>query len=111
MKAINVRFAERFGLANFVGQTSGTLAKLSAMQRIYDAVRFNESEMAQVKVTDLGNGLSNVAPPSDSFGEKTIELEDGDAQMLLQEIEGYQRFTMSDMKWVNSVKDQLILRK
>jgi hypothetical protein len=107
MKGLTLEFAERIGLAAFLGQSSGPLGKMTALQRVYDAVRLTDSEMQQVKRTDLGGGMVNVQAPSPEFGRVTAQVEDADAEVLRLEIDSCQGFRISDLKWVRRAKDQL----
>lgn len=107
MKNLNLPFAQRLGLTNFLASVTGPLGKINAMGRIYDVVRFTESEMSKVKITDLGNGTSSFVPPSLSFGALDAQIEDADAQLLLQEIDAHQGWRVSDKEWVNDLKGQL----
>ena len=107
MKNLTVTFPERVGVTNFIAAATGPLGKLVALQKIYEAVRFTEPEMAEIKVKDLGNGMSSFEPPSADFGTVTVKIEDSDAAILLQDIEAHQNYHLSDLNWVNSVKSQL----
>jgi len=95
------------GLTNFLAQATGPLGKMIALQRIYEAVRFSDAEMGQIKVTPMGGGLTNFEPPSLGFGHVQAAVEDGDAMVLQQEIEGCQQFRLTDLGWVNHIKAEL----
>jgi len=107
MKNLTLNFWQRVGLMNVLGTATGPLAKITALARVYDAVRFTDAEMQQVQIQDLGNGRSALKPPTPDYGTKTIEIEDADAKAVLAEIEAYPAFQISDMTWVNEVKAAL----
>jgi len=104
MKNITLNFWQRVGLMNVLGAATGPLAKITALTRVYEAVRLTDEEMQQVQIQDLGNGRSALMPPSPEWGTKTIEIEDADAKAVLAEIEAYSAFQISDMAWVNPIK-------
>jgi hypothetical protein len=104
MKNLELTFAQRIGLTNFLAEATGPLGKMVAMQRIYESVRFSEDEMKQIKTKDLGNGLTGFEQPSPTFGQIKTQIEDGDAAVLRQEIDAHQRFRLADLGWVNHVK-------
>ncbi len=107
MKNLNVNFAQRLSLGNFLALATGPLGKMASLQRVYEAVRFSDADMRQIKVTDLGNGMSTFQPPSPEFGTLEVQVEDADATILHQEIDSCQQFRIADLGWVNSIKEQL----
>jgi hypothetical protein len=107
MKNLSLDFPQRLRLGNFLAQTSGALGKIAALGRIYEAVRFSDEEWRQIRVQDLGNGTSNVEPPSPEFGRLETQLEDSDCPVLLQDLDSHQGFHLTDVAWVNAVKAQL----
>ena len=109
MKSLNLKWTDRLGLVNFISISSvGNIGKLTSLQRVLIAVRFTPDEAAQIKEVDLGNGTSRFeTPDTPDFGALETDIEEGDAHILLTELEGYQNFKMFDLAWVTSVKDQL----
>lgn len=107
MKNLKLDFGARLGLSGVLALTSGLLGKMTVLQRIYEVVRFTEGELSQVKVTDLGNGASKFEPPSPSFGRIEIQVEEGDCQVLRQEIETSPHIRLSDVPWATDLKAQL----
>jgi hypothetical protein len=107
MKNLNLNFGQRLGLAGFLALATGPLGKMAALQRIHEAVRFTDGEMRQVKVTELGNGISGFEPPTPDFGHLEVQIEDADVAVLQQEIDSHQQFHIVDMAWVAETKRQL----
>ena len=107
MKNLELTFAARLGISNFLGQATGPLGKISSLQRINEKVRFSDEESGQIKVEQLGNGLSSYFAPSPEFGRKTVQVEDADAAVLTAEIEACQQFRISDLAWLEPLKAQL----
>jgi hypothetical protein len=108
MKNLNLNFAQRLNVTNFLASVTGPLGKMSALQHVYEAVRFTDEEMRQVKMTDLGNGMSSFEPPSiPDFGHLEVQIEDADASVLQQQFDSHQQFRIADMVWVGEIKKQL----
>jgi hypothetical protein len=110
MKTLTLDFAQRIGLMTFLGVQEGSLAKLNALGRVYDLVRLSDAEMRQVKVTDLGNGTSTLAPPSPDFGRIEAHIEDADAAIVVSALDAAHGLRMADRAWANAVKQQLTKR-
>lgn len=107
MKNLDLTFESRLKITALLGAVTGPLAKIATLQGVWNQSRFDEAETAQIKLVEAGPGLTNYLPPSPDFGAKTIELEDSYAAALLQEIEACQTFRVSDLQWVQAVKQQL----
>jgi hypothetical protein len=105
VKIFNVNFFVRLKLTNIIGSAIGPLGKLSDLQVVFNLVRCSENELNQVKTTDLGNGMTSYQPPNNNFGMKTIELEDNIWKTLISEIEDWKQFNISDLEWVNNLKE------
>ena len=107
MKNLKLTFAHRLGLTNFLASAKGPLATMSALQRIYDAVRLTDDEHRQIKFSDNGDGTSAVGAPPPPFGNIETQVEDSDAGVLLAEIDAFRSWGLLDLLWVNQVKQQL----
>lgn len=107
MKNIELDFPQRMGLANFLSGVTGSLGKMVALGRVLDNVRLSEGETAECKVQNLGNGSMQIEPPKPGWGSVTASVEDGDADVLMAEIDTYQHFRPADLSWVLSVKSQI----
>lgn len=107
MKNISLDFTSRLRLSNILATATGHLGKMSALQQVFERIKFTEPEFKQIKVVDLGNGMYNNIPPTPEFGSKKFEVEDAVASVLLQELESHQHFTMMDIPWVEAIKVQL----
>lgn len=107
MKNLTLDFGARLGLASFLGQTTGPLAKISSLQRIHNVVRFSDEDASKIEVKPLGNGVSTFIAPSPEFGRLEAPLEDADITVLLAELDSFPNFRISDMAWVQSVRSQL----
>jgi hypothetical protein len=109
MKNLNLNFVSRFNLTAILSQVEGNLGKLSALQSIFEKIRFTEDEAKQVLVTPQENGTATYSIPENQpdFGKLDISIEDSQAGFLLAEIENWQRFKMSDLGWVEKLKSEL----
>ena len=107
MKQVSINFNQRVGLVNFLAGATGPLGKIAALGRINDAVRFTDTEMQQIKITDVGNGNSAFVPPTPDFGQMVARIEDADAALLVQELDACQNFRIFDRDWVGHVRSKL----
>lgn len=111
MKQLTLTFPRRIGLWNFLTvYSSPVLGKTKSMGRIYDAVRFSDQDLGQIKLTNVGNGMTSFEPPTLDFGHIETNIEDADAAMLLQEINSPQSnfmFRVTDRQWVDHVEAEL----
>lgn len=113
MKSLDLNFTQRLGLMNFLGGCTGAdgLKVLAALWRVSEKVRFSDSENGQIVKRDAGNGMLSFEPPkTEGFGERTVEIEDGDATVLLEQLEkGAGRLRVLDMAWVGYLRERLAL--
>ena len=107
MKNLTLTFAQRLKSTDILGKITGTLDKIVALSAAYEAIRFTEDEVRQIKVKDLGNGMQAYEPPSAGFALLSVQLEDAHAAAFLKELDGYAGFTVADLGWLTDLKKQL----
>ena len=107
MKNLKLDFGARLQLTNMLGTVTGPLSKMAALQHVWCAVRFTDSELPQIKSIDKGGGMFIYEPPLPGWGSIEIQIEDSYASTLQQEIESYQGFRVVDIGWVDDLKEQL----
>ena len=80
---------------------------------MYEAVRFTEAELAQLKVTDLGGGTVNyqiidTERSVADFGGKDVAIEDQQAKWLARELDAWvASATIDDLSWLTPLRESL----
>jgi len=108
MKTIECDFITRFKLSGILDQVDGSLGKMKALGAVFDKVRFTEDEAKEITTKQVGDSVTFSTPEGHAdFGRIEIEIEDGQAEFLLKELEGWQHFRISDLTWVEQLKTLL----
>ena len=116
MTTIKLTFVNRVKLTGILSGArggDGGFDKLHALLKVFDYVRFTESEQAELTLTDLGGGtvnyqISDPAASGKDFGCKEVLLEDAQAKWLLKEMDAWgANATLADLAWFDPLKEQL----
>jgi hypothetical protein len=109
MKNLQLTFVMRVKLADVLACATGSLGKISALQAVYDQVRFTEEELARIEVTciDKVRGIQTFHTDAPAEFALDVVLEDSHAATLERELNEFQGFRMGDREWVDLVKEQL----
>jgi hypothetical protein len=119
MKQLTLDFVDRvkltgggIDLGGVLGLTHGNTAKMYVCRELYDLIRFSEAETKQMEITPGGNGRSLFAAPKGvpDFGMKEITIEDLWARVLLDELETFGEYDMTDFapgSWRGRLIDRL----
>lgn len=107
MKTVSVEFVERVKLNGIIGSATGTIAKITALQAIYQQVLFTEDEQKELTFTEQPGGGTVISAPSAEFGKKTFTVEDQHAKILSDEINNWQGCTLADLDWIKNLQSQL----
>jgi hypothetical protein len=105
MKKLKLDFVDRVkltgggtDLGGVLGLARGYTAKMYVCRELYDLIRFSEMETKQMQITPGLNGRSLFAPPNGvpDFGLKDITIEDLWAKVLLDELEAFGEYDLTD---------------
>lgn len=109
MKILEVDFSLRVKLVGVLGQATGTVAKINALGRIYDQLRFTDEELAQITTTDMGGGVTRFdGPPGEpEWGTKSIEMADAETGIVVDELGTWRNCQMADREWINPLVEKL----
>ena len=116
MTTIKLNFINRVKLTGILSAArggEGGFDKLHALLKVYEAVRFTEAELAQLKVTDLGGGTVNyqiidTESSVTDFGAKDVAIEDQQAKWLARELDAWvASATIDDLSWLTPLRESL----
>ena len=105
MKTLDLDFIARVKLADILGNATGPLAKISALQSVYKKVQLTEQD-TDVQRIDLGGGRVTVTAPLGTCG-KRVAIEDSEAVAVLTELEAWTGYQIGDLDWLELLKSQL----
>lgn len=107
MRNLKLNFNQRTSLVNFLSNATGPLGKITELQKVFVLLNYTDSERGQIKTVEIGAGIVSVIPPSPEFGLVEVQVEDASAETVLQEIQGFSGFRVTDVAWIDEVKTQL----
>jgi|GEM_PF-6785037 len=106
MTKLNLTVAQRLRLCELLEVTpSRGLEALSALLRIYDAVRFDEAETAEIGIRLVDDGRGRPRYEWKGEVEKEVTLESGEAKWLQKVIESSE-LRLHD-RWLIKVSEAL----
>jgi hypothetical protein len=108
MKHISLNFSARVRLSGMLGVATGSLARVTALQAVYNRVKFTDDEMACIAQEPIGDGKISYTPPDKAFGQLETDIENAEAEYLLGYLNQFEDYnTLADVPWVEPLKDQL----
>ena len=113
MKNIDLSFIARVRLTGILASAEGNLGKLTALQAVFEKARFSESEQAEaanvtLSLTPDGWLVASSGTVPELVGKiKTISIEDGQAEVLAQELAINPSLRMADLVWVTKIQEAL----
>ena len=115
MRNVDLSFIARVRLTGILAAAEGNLGKLSALQAIFEQVRFTEEEQAAVTNVNLpltNSGWQTVSGDSSPLPKavdevKRCAIEDSQADVLFQELNAIQGLRLADVSWVKKLQAQL----
>jgi hypothetical protein len=107
MTTITLNFYQRFHLENSLGGFPIPNVRAAAtFLRLLEKIRLGEADRKGAGFKVEGTSASWRLPSPD-WAEKTIELEDTEAQALAQAIESFQDIRLADAEWLVPLLDRL----
>lgn len=107
MTTISLSFYQRFHLENAVGGFPCPNIKAArTFIRLLDKVRLTEAERREAQFETTGSSASWHLPHP-NHAQKSIELEDTEAQAFAQAIENFENVRVIDAEWLVPLLEQL----